>query len=205
MGRHSHRAPSVADSMAEYFDASEVIVCETSSEAEASDESGLSDITTTSTSEPEEGHSECWPTIQSLVAHWSYCPPLKHFLCKERLKIYHLLYYSAAATINYRASLNSAPNKPSPVPTNTGNTILLSSHFKSECRACRLCTAGSPVHLPGLSLDQRWKTLLPDGAVRGSSARAQLFITAQVCLNSCKQSFVELQKQTYSWHLVQFQ
>uniref|UniRef100_A0A671TX85 Oxysterol-binding protein n=1 Tax=Sparus aurata TaxID=8175 RepID=A0A671TX85_SPAAU len=57
MGRHSHRAPSVADSMAEYFDASEVIVCETSSEAEASDESGLSDITTTSTSEPEEGHS----------------------------------------------------------------------------------------------------------------------------------------------------
>ncbi|XP_030264193.1 oxysterol-binding protein-related protein 7-like isoform X1 [Sparus aurata] len=82
MGRHSHRAPSVADSMAEYFDASEVIVCETSSEAEASDESGLSDITTTSTSEPEEGHT--------------------------------------AATINYRASLNSAPNKPSPVPTNTG-------------------------------------------------------------------------------------
>ncbi|XP_051243934.1 oxysterol-binding protein-related protein 6 isoform X2 [Dicentrarchus labrax] len=57
MGRHSRRAPSVAESMAEYFDASEVIVCETSSEAEASDESGLSDITTTSTSEPEEGHA----------------------------------------------------------------------------------------------------------------------------------------------------
>uniref|UniRef100_A0A8D3CG00 Oxysterol-binding protein n=1 Tax=Scophthalmus maximus TaxID=52904 RepID=A0A8D3CG00_SCOMX len=57
MGRHSHRAPSVADSMAEYFDASEVIVCESSSEAEASDESGLSDITTTSNSEPEEGHT----------------------------------------------------------------------------------------------------------------------------------------------------
>ncbi|XP_013874879.1 oxysterol-binding protein-related protein 7 isoform X2 [Austrofundulus limnaeus] len=57
MGRHSHRAPSVAESMAEYFDASEVIVCETSSEAEASDESGLSDVTTTSNSEPEEGHS----------------------------------------------------------------------------------------------------------------------------------------------------
>ncbi|XP_072224392.1 oxysterol-binding protein-related protein 7-like [Leuresthes tenuis] len=57
MSRHSLRAPSVAESMAEYFDASEVIVCETSSEAEASDESGLSDITTTSNSEPEEGHS----------------------------------------------------------------------------------------------------------------------------------------------------
>ncbi|KAA8585702.1 hypothetical protein FQN60_004396 [Etheostoma spectabile] len=55
-GRPCHRAPSVAESMAEYFDASEVIVCESSSEAEASDESGLSDITTTSNSEPEEGH-----------------------------------------------------------------------------------------------------------------------------------------------------
>lgn len=56
MARHSRRAPSVAESTAEYFDASEVIMCETSSEAEASDESGLSDITTTSNSEPEEGH-----------------------------------------------------------------------------------------------------------------------------------------------------
>ncbi|XP_061557070.1 oxysterol-binding protein-related protein 7-like isoform X2 [Phycodurus eques] len=53
----SQRAPSVADSMAEYFDASEVIICESSSEADCSDESGLSDITTTSTSEPEEGHA----------------------------------------------------------------------------------------------------------------------------------------------------
>ncbi|XP_031733813.1 oxysterol-binding protein-related protein 7-like isoform X2 [Anarrhichthys ocellatus] len=57
MGRPCHRAPSVADSMAEYFDASEVIGCESSSEAEASDESGLSDITTTSNSEPDEGHA----------------------------------------------------------------------------------------------------------------------------------------------------
>ncbi|XP_068587654.1 oxysterol-binding protein-related protein 7-like isoform X2 [Cebidichthys violaceus] len=57
MGRHSHRAPSVAESMAEYFDASEVIVCESSSEAEASDESGMSDITTTTNSEPDEGHT----------------------------------------------------------------------------------------------------------------------------------------------------
>ncbi|XP_061605756.1 oxysterol-binding protein-related protein 7-like isoform X3 [Phyllopteryx taeniolatus] len=54
---HSQRAPSVADSMAEYFDASEVIICESSSEADCSDESGLSDITTTSTSEPDEGHA----------------------------------------------------------------------------------------------------------------------------------------------------
>lgn len=46
--------------MAEYFDASDVIPYETSSEAEASDESGLSDITTTSNSEPDEGHGEYW-------------------------------------------------------------------------------------------------------------------------------------------------
>ncbi|XP_042249112.1 oxysterol-binding protein-related protein 7-like isoform X1 [Thunnus thynnus] len=84
---HSHRPPSVADSMAEYFDANEVIVCDSSSEAEASDESGLSDITTTSTSEPEEGH--------------------------------------ATATLNYRASLNNAPDKPSPVPTDTGRRTVL--------------------------------------------------------------------------------
>lgn len=60
--------------MAEYFDASEVIVCETSSEAEASDESGLSDITTTSTSEPEEGHCEHLSSNKS---------PLQHLLNSE--------------------------------------------------------------------------------------------------------------------------
>ncbi|KAJ8372350.1 hypothetical protein AAFF_G00290390 [Aldrovandia affinis] len=49
-----HRAPSAADSIAEYFDACDNIQCETSSEA--SDESGLSD-NTTSNSEPEEGHA----------------------------------------------------------------------------------------------------------------------------------------------------
>ncbi|KAM9843267.1 oxysterol-binding protein-related protein 7-like isoform 2-T3 [Aulostomus maculatus] len=85
LSRHIHRAPSVAESM--YFDASEVIVCESSSEAEASDESGLSDITTTSTSEPEEGH--------------------------------------ASATLKYRASLSTAPDKPSSVPTDTGRRTAL--------------------------------------------------------------------------------
>uniref|UniRef100_A0A669E1K2 Oxysterol-binding protein n=1 Tax=Oreochromis niloticus TaxID=8128 RepID=A0A669E1K2_ORENI len=74
LSRHSNRPPSVADSMAEYFDASEVIVCETSSEAEASDESGLSDITTTTTSEPEEGHCECLPSNKSR---------LHDFLCRR--------------------------------------------------------------------------------------------------------------------------
>lgn len=75
LSRHSNRPPSVADSMAEYFDASEVIVCETSSEAEASDESGLSDITTTTTSEPEEGHCECLPSNKSR---------LHDFLCHNK-------------------------------------------------------------------------------------------------------------------------
>lgn len=41
--------------MAEYFDAHEAIASESLLENEASDESGLSDVTT-SNSEPEEGH-----------------------------------------------------------------------------------------------------------------------------------------------------
>ncbi|XP_031171234.1 oxysterol-binding protein-related protein 7 isoform X1 [Sander lucioperca] len=52
--RHSsHGPPSVADSAAEYFDASDIL-CGSSSEV--SDESGLSDGSTTN-SEPEEGHA----------------------------------------------------------------------------------------------------------------------------------------------------
>ncbi|XP_056153195.1 oxysterol-binding protein-related protein 7 [Lampris incognitus] len=52
--RSSHSPPSVADSTAEYFDASDDVLCGSSSEV--SDESGLSDGTT-SNSEPEEGHA----------------------------------------------------------------------------------------------------------------------------------------------------
>ncbi|XP_028989992.1 oxysterol-binding protein-related protein 7 isoform X6 [Betta splendens] len=50
----SRRAPSVADSAAEYFDASDDVLCGSSSEA--SDESGLSDGST-SNSEPDDGHA----------------------------------------------------------------------------------------------------------------------------------------------------
>ncbi|XP_038590848.1 oxysterol-binding protein-related protein 7 [Micropterus salmoides] len=50
----SRGPPSVADSAAEYFDASDDILCGSSSEV--SDESGLSDGSTTN-SEPEEGHA----------------------------------------------------------------------------------------------------------------------------------------------------
>lgn len=54
-GRRSSRGPpSVADSTAEYFDASDDVLCGSSSEL--SDESGLSEGTT-SNSEPEEGHA----------------------------------------------------------------------------------------------------------------------------------------------------
>uniref|UniRef100_A0A3B4YS38 Oxysterol-binding protein n=1 Tax=Seriola lalandi dorsalis TaxID=1841481 RepID=A0A3B4YS38_SERLL len=54
-GRHSSNGPpSVADSAAEYFDASDDILCGSSSEV--SEESGLSDGSTTN-SEPEEGHA----------------------------------------------------------------------------------------------------------------------------------------------------
>uniref|UniRef100_A0A8C9XWG1 Oxysterol-binding protein n=1 Tax=Sander lucioperca TaxID=283035 RepID=A0A8C9XWG1_SANLU len=54
LARHSsHGPPSVADSAAEYFDASDIL-CGSSSEV--SDESGLSDGSTTN-SEPEEGHA----------------------------------------------------------------------------------------------------------------------------------------------------
>ncbi|XP_026209635.1 oxysterol-binding protein-related protein 7-like isoform X2 [Anabas testudineus] len=74
LSRHSHRAPSVAESMAEYFDASEVITCETSSEAEASDESGLSDITTTSNSEPEEGHAAATISYRASLNNASHKP-----------------------------------------------------------------------------------------------------------------------------------
>ncbi|XP_029933229.1 oxysterol-binding protein-related protein 7 isoform X2 [Myripristis murdjan] len=50
----THSPPSVTDSTAEYFDASDDILCGSSSEI--SDESGLSDGST-SNSEPEEGHA----------------------------------------------------------------------------------------------------------------------------------------------------
>uniref|UniRef100_A0A8D0CDJ8 Oxysterol-binding protein n=1 Tax=Scleropages formosus TaxID=113540 RepID=A0A8D0CDJ8_SCLFO len=53
LSRHPMRTPSLAESAAEYFDASEVLNCESSSENEASDESGLSDVTT-SNSDPED-------------------------------------------------------------------------------------------------------------------------------------------------------
>lgn len=116
ISRHSHRAPSVADSMAEYFDANEVIVCETSSEAEASDESGLSDITTTSTSEPDEGHCKFYFMFSfKLDVAVTIFNTLKCIQC--------FCFFIATATLNYRESLNSATDKPNLVRTDTGKEL----------------------------------------------------------------------------------
>uniref|UniRef100_A0A6Q2YLR1 Oxysterol-binding protein n=1 Tax=Esox lucius TaxID=8010 RepID=A0A6Q2YLR1_ESOLU len=56
VGRPVQRAPSAAESMSVYYDATDVIACENSSENEEdeSDESGLSDVTNTTNSEPDE-------------------------------------------------------------------------------------------------------------------------------------------------------
>ncbi|KAM7381210.1 hypothetical protein PAMA_012180 [Pampus argenteus] len=64
--RHpSHGPPSLADSAAEYFDASDDILCGSSSEV--SDESGLSDGTTTN-SEPEEGHASATRNYRASIS-----------------------------------------------------------------------------------------------------------------------------------------
>lgn len=60
------RQLSVADSVAEFYDASEVLLSECSSENEVSDESGLSDGTTIN-SEPEEDHGEL--QLSEIVIH----------------------------------------------------------------------------------------------------------------------------------------
>ncbi|XP_038836282.1 oxysterol-binding protein-related protein 6-like [Salvelinus namaycush] len=63
------RTPSLADSMAEYYDARDVIVCENSENGEEeSDESGLSDITTTSNSEPDEVHASATLNYRTSVS-----------------------------------------------------------------------------------------------------------------------------------------
>lgn len=80
--------------MAEYFDASEVIVCETSSEAEASDESGLSDITTTSNSEPDEGHGKYWHKVHMFFFFINVQISVKYNLMLIILILVHSYCYS---------------------------------------------------------------------------------------------------------------
>ncbi|KAM9474077.1 oxysterol-binding protein-related protein 7-like isoform 5-T5 [Salvelinus alpinus] len=99
------RTPSLADSMAEYYDARDVIVCENSEDGEEeSDESGLSDITTTSNSEPDEVHASTLPA---------------EAVSPDQLQT------KASATLNYRTSVSRAPDMVSTVPTNTGRRTVL--------------------------------------------------------------------------------
>ncbi|KAM8836224.1 oxysterol-binding protein-related protein 7 isoform 2-T2 [Spinachia spinachia] len=91
----SHGPPSVADSAAEYFDASYDVICRSSSDV--SDESGLSEGSTTD-SEPEEGHGR------------SIYTPLAVFS-------------PASATRKYRASISRTPN--SAVPKSSGQRTTL--------------------------------------------------------------------------------
>ncbi|XP_056285291.1 oxysterol-binding protein-related protein 7 isoform X2 [Pseudoliparis swirei] len=69
--RHpSHRPPSVADSAAEYFDASDDILCGSSSEL--SDESGLSDGSTTN-SDPVEGYASATRKYRGSISRTPNC------------------------------------------------------------------------------------------------------------------------------------
>uniref|UniRef100_A0A3Q1GQG2 Oxysterol-binding protein n=1 Tax=Acanthochromis polyacanthus TaxID=80966 RepID=A0A3Q1GQG2_9TELE len=112
-GRHSaHGPPSVADSAAEYFDASDDILCGSSSEM--SEESGLSDGSTTN-SEPEEGHVSATRKYRASISKTpnsvvpkstgrrtkllAHCPDNSHRLCEE---------------LEYSDLLDTANNTPDP-------------------------------------------------------------------------------------------
>ncbi|XP_064171286.1 oxysterol-binding protein-related protein 7-like isoform X2 [Anguilla rostrata] len=73
-GRDPRRS-SVAESMAEYFDASDVVGLENSTETEVSDESGMSDITT-SNSDPDEGQVASTHNYRASVSSSSDVPRL---------------------------------------------------------------------------------------------------------------------------------
>lgn len=134
--RHpSHGPPSIPDSAAEYFDASDDILCGSSSEV--SDESGLSDGSTTN-SEPEEGHGgDLYGSVvtNSLYVHtFSQHTILTlvffhvHFsaLSIDSTIIIIYLLTTASVTRKYRASISRTPN--SVVPKSTGRRSTLPAH-----------------------------------------------------------------------------
>lgn len=118
----------MADSAAEYFDASDDVLCGSSSEL--SDESGLSDGSTTN-SEPEEGHGKC-PLVVSIANEiltftrnfslWKINMESK-LMALKRPCIAHLLFVQASATRKYRVSISKTPN--SVVPKSTGKRTKL--------------------------------------------------------------------------------
>ncbi|KAG7280634.1 hypothetical protein CRUP_023253 [Coryphaenoides rupestris] len=104
--RPSSRAPSPCDSADEYFDASDDVVCGGSS-SEVSDESGLSEGTT-SNSEPEEGHGGC--------SRSAACR-LNQGVCER----------NASETCKYQASISQAPCSAAP-PKRSGRRTTLPAH-----------------------------------------------------------------------------
>ncbi|XP_039992213.1 oxysterol-binding protein-related protein 7 [Xiphias gladius] len=80
--RSPHGPPSVADSAAEYFDASDDIHCGSSSEV--SEESGLSDGSTTN-SEPEEGHASATHKYRASISRTPNSVAPKRTRCRTTL------------------------------------------------------------------------------------------------------------------------
>ncbi|KAJ7992193.1 hypothetical protein DPEC_G00275990 [Dallia pectoralis] len=109
VSRPVQRAPSAAESISVYYDATDVIACGNSSENEEdeSDESGLSDVTNTTVSETDEVLASS-PTGQA-ESHE-----------QDEMK--------ATITRNFRASVSSAPDRISKVPINTGRRSVLPAH-----------------------------------------------------------------------------
>lgn len=111
MHNSSHGPPSLADSAAEYFDASDDILCGSSSEV--SDESGLSDGSTTN-SEPEEGHGGYMKRVDRVQ---------RGLFLALITDLIDIISFTASATRKYRASISKSPN--SVVPKSTGRRTTL--------------------------------------------------------------------------------
>uniref|UniRef100_A0A8B9KQ15 Oxysterol-binding protein n=1 Tax=Astyanax mexicanus TaxID=7994 RepID=A0A8B9KQ15_ASTMX len=105
--RQTRSRLSLAESMAEYFDANEVIVSESLSENEASDESGLSDVTT-SNSEPEDGH-DVSPTVPKNMGRRTVLPA--HSADNSHIGILSILYNNIGKDLS-RVSMPVALNEP---------------------------------------------------------------------------------------------
>uniref|UniRef100_A0A8B9KRX2 Oxysterol-binding protein n=1 Tax=Astyanax mexicanus TaxID=7994 RepID=A0A8B9KRX2_ASTMX len=112
--RQTRSRLSLAESMAEYFDANEVIVSESLSENEASDESGLSDVTT-SNSEPEDGHAsvssavDVSPTVPKNMGRRTVLPA--HSADNSHIGILSILYNNIGKDLS-RVSMPVALNEP---------------------------------------------------------------------------------------------
>lgn len=118
----------MADSAAEYFDASDDVLCGSSSEL--SDESGLSDGSTTN-SEPEEGHGKYKHGSIYYKFNFSWAKTLVSVEIKHGVPMNGtqksmqstMFSVKASATRKYRVSISKTPN--SIVPKSTGKRTKL--------------------------------------------------------------------------------